>query len=179
MGVLDLMRQRCSVRKFDDRAIPKAVLLDVLEAARVAPSACNNQPWHFIVLEAPEVKNEVLSGWHAKAPAVIVCCGDHKQAWRRKDGKDHTDIDLAIAVDHMTLAAAEVGLGTCWVCWFNPMDVAGALQLPDHLEPIALLPIGYPAKDLCAPDRHDSQPPDKGGRKPLESIVSWNGYSPS
>ena len=169
MSVLDLMKKRCSVRKFEDRPVEEDKLLYVLEAARVAPSACNFQPWHFVVVREAELKHKIAAGWAEKAPAVIVACGDHNRAWRRKDGKDHCDIDIAIAVDHITLAAAEVGLGTCWICWFDAFQCSLTLGLPDHVEPVALLPIGYPS-EVSAPDRHNT------ARKPLEEIVSWDGF---
>ena len=168
MSVLDLMKQRCSVRRFQDQPIERDKLLYVLEAARVAPSAANFQPWQFLVVEDKELMNRIapdwVKGWNAAA--LIVACGNHKSAWRRRDGKDYCDIDIAIAVDHMTLAAAEVGLGTCWVCSFDAFQCAATLELPDQVEPIVLLPIGYPAEEK-APDRHDSE------RKRIDEIVSW------
>lgn len=168
MKVYELMKKRCSVRSFTDQEVEKEKLLSVLEAARVAPSANNQQPWHFIVLQDKELKNKVSSRFGEKAPAIIVACGDHNSSWKRKDGKDHCDIDIAIAVDHMTLEAAELGLGSCWVCWFDSEKISRVLNLPTHLEPIALLPIGYPKKE-CDPNRHDKQ------RKSLDEIISWDG----
>jgi nitroreductase len=166
--VLELMKQRCSVRQYQDRRIERDKLLYVLEAARVAPSACNNQPWRFFVIEDPSLIAKIAPSWVSAAltPVLIVACGDHRLAWKRKDGKDHCDIDMAIAVDHMTLAAAEIGLGTCWICAFDAKRCAQLLNLPEHLEPVALLPIGYPAEGK-SPDRHATE------RKPLEQIVTW------
>jgi nitroreductase len=169
MQVLELMKQRCSIRKFADRPIEKEKLLYVLEAARVAPSACNYQPWQLIVVEDRNVIRRIAPEWvtEAKAPTVMVACGDHRQAWRRRDGKDHCDIDLAIVVDHMTLAAAEVGLGTCWICAFDAFGCHETLNLPYHLEPAVLLPIGYPA-EAKDPQRHATE------RKPLNKLVTWD-----
>jgi nitroreductase len=161
------MKLRCSVRKFEDRPVEEDKLLQVLEAARVAPSAANRQPWRFIIIETPATIAQIAPEWVAdsKAPLLIVACGDHRQAWRRRDGKDHTDIDVAIAVDHMTLIAAELGLGTCWICSFDAFRCASVLELPDQLEPVVLLPLGYPAESKD-PNRHGVD------RKPLEEIVS-------
>ncbi|MBC8478395.1 MAG: nitroreductase family protein [Candidatus Delongbacteria bacterium] len=169
MSVFELMKKRCSVREFTDQPVEEEKLIRILEAARVAPSAANRQPWHFIVLRNQALKEQVSSHWGAKAPVIIVICGDHISSWHRKDGKDHCDIDAAIAVDHMTLMITELELGSCWVCAFNNIRTAEVLDLPEQLEPIALLPLGYPA-EFSDPDRHDSQ------RKPLEDIVSWDGY---
>lgn len=173
MNVVQLMKQRCSVRTFQDRPVEREKLLYVLEAARVAPSACNIQPWRFIVLEDKTLMGQFAPDWvkDSAAPVLLVACGDHKEAWRRRDGKDHCDLDVAIAVDHMTLAAAEVGLGCCWICSFDAFQCATILELPDHLEPAVLLPLGYPAetKDV---NRHDT------ARKPLDQIVSWGTFRP-
>ncbi|NLW60572.1 MAG: nitroreductase, partial [Firmicutes bacterium] len=118
MSFLELTKKRYSVRKYKDQPVEREKLLQVLEAARNAPSACNFQPWHFIVLTDETIKSKVAEtyprDWFKKAPVVIVACGDHSVSWKRADGKDHCDVDLAIAVEHMALAAAELGLGTCW-----------------------------------------------------------------
>jgi nitroreductase len=169
MSVLELMKKRCSVRKYQDKPLEREVLLKVLEAGRVAPSACNKQPWHFIVVQEKGLKERIGGSWAAKAPALIVICGDHRKSWCRQDGKDHCDIDIAIAVDHMTLAATDLGLGTCWICWFDAFQCAQELKLPDRIEPIVLLPIGYPA-ETSNPQRHDK------ARKPLDEIVSWDDF---
>ena len=96
-------------------------------------------------------------------------CGDHREAWRRADGKIHTDIDVAIAVDHMTLAATDLGLSTCWVCKFDVMKCVKALDLPEGVEPVALIPIGYP-EDEADVNRHEQL------RKPLDEIVHWEKF---
>jgi nitroreductase len=107
--------------------------------------------------------------WFREAPCIIIICGDHSQSWKRKDGKDHSDIDIAIAVDHMTLQATELGLGTCWICAFDSELCSKLLKLPSNLEPTVILPVGYPL-DSADPDRHGS------ARKPLEEIVSYEKY---
>jgi nitroreductase len=148
---LDLAKKRFSLRKFKPQSVESEKLEIVLEAGRIAPSACNNQPWFFIVVKEKENLKKLWDTyqreWFRQAPVVIVACGDHRQSWKRSDGKDHCDIDIAIAVDHMTLAAADIGLGTCWVCNFNRVMCSSLLNLPSYIEPIALLPLGYPADE--------------------------------
>ncbi len=169
MTFLDLAKMRCSVRKYSTRRVEEEKLLRVLEAGRVAPSACNYQPLHFVVVSDENVKKRIASaykeGWLLSAPLIIIVCGDHSSSWKREDGKDHLDIDAAIAADHMTLQAAELGLGTCWVCWFDSKKCHKILELPDTHETIVLLPIGYP-EEACNPDRHDR------ARKKIDSIMS-------
>jgi nitroreductase len=98
---------------------------------------------------------------------VIVICADHSQSWKRKeDGKDHADVDVAICTDHMTLQATELGLATCWICNFYVEKTRDLLSLPEHLEPVVILPLGYPL-DSTDPERHAEK------RKPLSDIVTY------
>lgn len=170
MNFWDLVKKRYSVRKYSDRPVEEEKIRKILEAARLAPSAVNYQPRHFIVITDGELKAQIAEAytrdWFQEAPVVIVALGDHQQAWHRRDGKDHCDIDVAIAVDHLTLAATSLGLGTCWVCAFDAEKVHSILDLPPHLEAVALIPLGYPADD-GAPERE---------RKGLDALVSWNGF---
>lgn len=170
MSILETAKERYSVRSFQDREIERDKLLYVLEAGRLAPSAVNFQPVHFIVVTEPEEKQKVVEayprGWIDSAPVIIVACADHSVSWKRRDGKDHGDIDVAIAVDHMTLAAAEIGLGSCWVCAFDANLCHELLRLPEHLEVVALLPIGYPKGERITESK----------RKDLEELVSWERY---
>ena len=170
MSFLDLVKKRYSARKFLERPVEEEKIMAMLEAARLAPSAVNYQPVYFIVLTDQAIKDRVCDAysrdWFRNAPVLIVACGDHSQSWKRKDGKDHSDIDVAIAVDHLILAATELGLGTCWVCAFDAQKVLQVLELPEHLEPAVLIPVGY-ADD-------DRKPLKK--RKELSEMVSWNKY---
>jgi nitroreductase len=169
MNFADLVRARRSVRGFQQRPVAREHLLAVLEAGRLAPSACNLQPWRFVVVtergELDRLAACYARDWFRTAPAAIVVCGDHDRSWKRGDGKDHADVDAAIAADHMTLAAAELGLGTCWICAFDPAVLRACLRLPASREPIVLLPIGYPDERAAAATR----PP----RKALEEVVQW------
>ncbi len=147
MAFIDLVKNRFSVRGFQSRAVEREKLDVVLEAARFAPSAVNRQPWKFFVVTDANVLAALgetyTRDWFRSAPMCIVACGNHTEAWHRADGKDHCDIDVAIAVEHIVLAAAEQGLGTCWVCNFDAVKCAEILSLPVDVEPIALIPIGY------------------------------------
>ena len=171
MTFIELAKQRYSCRNYDPRPVEQDKLDLVLEAGRIAPSAANHQPWHFIVIQEKENLSKIHEvyhrEWFREAPCVMVICGDHEQSWIRKyDGKDHCDIDIAIAVDHMTLQATELGLATCWICHFDKEKTVDTLNLPSNLEPIVILPLGYP---LDRPDlsRHDNK------RKSIRDIVSF------
>lgn len=173
MEFIDLIKLRKSVRSFQKTKIDHQLMLEILEAGRLAPSACNYQPWKFVVVNEPLVLRQIRESyprdWFAGAPQVIVICGDYSESWKRPcDGKDHGDIDVSIATDHITLMAASKGLGTCWVCNFNPEKVSEALQLPSNLVPIVLIPIGYPTETI--------KPEDKK-RKPIDQVVFYNGFS--
>ncbi|NMB35639.1 MAG: nitroreductase [Firmicutes bacterium] len=173
MTFLELAKKRFSVRHYQDRAVEEEKLKYVLEAGRIAPSAVNFQPWHFIVARDEKLRKEIAATyreeWLLEAPVIIIVCGDHSKAWRRGDGKNHCNLDAAIAIDHMTLAAAEQGLGTCWVCNFNAMQCRQILRLPRQIEAIALLPLGYPVESADL-ERHTKQ------RKKMEEIVHWDGF---
>ncbi len=171
MTFIELAKRRYSCRNYDLRPVEKDKLELILEAGRIAPSAVNYQPWHFIVNQGKENLKKIYGVYHREwlqtAPCVIVVCGDHNQSWKRKqDGKDHCDIDIAIAVDHMTLQATELGLATCWICNFDKEKTIETLNLPSYLEPIVILPVGYPL-DQPDPFRHGEK------RKTIQDIVSF------
>lgn len=171
MNFQQLIRERHSVRSFRDEKVSEVLIHQVVDAARMAPSACNNQPWYFVVVDDADVLAQLHDAyprdWFSKTKQIIAVCGDRQHSWKRSfDAKDHLDLDIAIAVDHMTLIAAELGLGTCWVCHFDPTKVKKALLLPHDIEPVVLLPIGYPSvTDI----------PHKN-RKPLDEILFYNQY---
>lgn len=158
MSIKQIIIDRRSVRNFEKRPVSRQTIAELMEAVRLAPSACNKQPWAFYVVERADklagLRSAYNREWFATAPTVIVACGCHSESWHRAaDGKDHCDIDVAIAIDHLTLLATEMGLGTCWVCNFDTAAVAKALDLPDDVEPIAMIPIGY-AADAVKPDKN-------------------------
>ncbi len=177
---LKIMRERRSVRNYDTgRPVEEEKLNLILEAARLAPSSNNTQPWHFIVVgdEAAREKLSVAAPigtatnkWLKTAPIVIVCCGQpdmmmHKAAGRLFD-KDFFKTDVAIAVEHMVIAARELGLGTCWVGWFDERKVKSILNIPSDKRVLALLPVGYPKGAWPAAKK----------RKKIDEIVSFERY---
>ncbi len=171
MNFIELATKRFSVRNFEQRPVEKEKLLYILEAARMAPTAVNFQPWKFIVITKPELLESVQKVYHrqwlATAPVIIIALGNHHKGWRRKsDDKDFTEIDVAIAIDHMTLAATEQDLGTCWICNFDVDKCCRLLNLPDYLEPIALIPVGYPV----------IQPELNKNRESLDHLVTWDKF---
>ena len=117
MNFLELVKARKSERDYTSQEVEQSKLDYILECARLAPSAVNFQPWHFLIVKSEEAKEKVRKcynrEWIKTAPMYIVVCGDTSQSWKRKsDGKDHCDIDVAITTEHICLAAAEQGLGT-------------------------------------------------------------------
>jgi len=173
MKIADLMRARYSLRSFADRPVSRDTLLSIMETARIAPSACNNQPWRMLVVQDPATRAALAAcypqAWLATAPVIIVCCAEPAKAWCRRDGKNHGEIDVAIAADHLTLAAAEAGLGTCWICAFDAVKLRKLLPLPTGIEPVALIPLGYPAPDAMPAALHTQ-------RKSLDELVQWDRF---
>lgn len=169
-NLMTLIEKRHSVRSFKNEPVSREQIEHLLESCRLAPSAVNYQPWRFVVVTDPAVREALNAAyprdWFRDAPVVIVACGDHGASWKRRDGKDHCDIDVAIAGEHLALAAVEAGLGSCWICAFDVAACATALHLPATVEPIALFPIGVPSEDAV---------PMKV-RKELDEIVRWERY---
>ncbi len=169
---LELVKKRYSVRNYLEKAVEDEKLNYILECGRLAPSAANFQPWQIFVIKDREMR-ETLGvtynrPWFLLAPVVLVICGDHQKGWKRSDGKDHTDTDIAIITDHLTLAAAEQDLGTCWICNFDAAASKTLLNLPDHLEPIVYLTLGYPSPSTDDNARHLR-------RKSMEEIITFGG----
>ena len=167
MEFQELIRQRYSVRAYRPDPVPDDLLRDVLEAARLAPTAHNNQPFRLVVMHTAgrydDLRPIYLREWFLQAPLLICICGLAEQAWvRRQDGRSYLDIDIGIVFDHLTLAATAHGLGTCWIAAFDADAARQALRLPPEIEPIAFTPLGYPADARRAKQR-----------RPLEELVHW------
>lgn len=166
-----LVNNRYSCRDYDpEQPVSTKLIESIVDAARLAPSACNRQPWTFVVVTDSETRQRILAKSRPaflQAPVVIVACGHHEDAWHRPaDNKDHTDVDLSIAVEHICLAATARGLATCWVCSFDVDTTRATLGLPENVEPMALIPVGYPT---------DKQVPEKK-RKNLSEILRWEKF---
>lgn len=148
MNFKELCNKRFSVRSYLPKAIPAETLEYVLECGRLAPSAVNKQPWIIFVCQSDEIRQKLQSAynrsWFQEAPAYLVLCRKEGTSWvRQYDEKDHGDIDVAILAEHICLAAAEQGLGSCWVCNFDPEGVRAALQIDATVIPEVIIPIGY------------------------------------
>lgn len=152
MEFFELINKRYSVRAYQSKPVEKEKLQKVLEAANLAPTAANKQPFLFFVIHTQgresELKRIYSREWFCKAPLVICACAVVSEAWTRMDGKNYADVDTTIAMDHLILAAADQGLGTCWVAAFNPSAAREVLRLSKDEEPVAFTPLGYPADEL-------------------------------
>lgn len=163
-----LALQRYSCRKYKNTPVNKEIILQLIEAARIAPSACNKQPWTFYIADDKESTEKIVGcyerEWVKNVPAFIVAVGNHDESWHRSfDNKDHADIDIAIACEHICLAAAALGLGSCWICHFDAKKCAEVLGLSQNQEPIAIIPIGFP---------ENNDIPNKN-RKSIDEITKW------
>lgn len=157
MDLKTLATQRFSARKFTDEPVSQADLDYIMECVRLAPSACNRQPWKFLILTSDEAKAKIRKcydrPWFASAPLYVLCLKDTAHCWVRPDDhKPHADIDLGIAVEHLALAAADRGLGTCWVCNYD-VEAVRRLFPTDGFEAVAILPVGHIAADCPRPEK--------------------------
>ena len=164
---MELARQRYAVREYAQTLIEQAKLDSILEAGRLAPTARNVQPQHIYVLQSAEAiaKINELTRCAYGAPVVFLVCYDTDSVWTR-NGSNSGDMDCSIVGTHMMMEATEQGLGTCWVKYFDPEEVAAAFELPANHKPSFLLPCGYAAETSKPSDKHFS-------RKPLSETVIY------
>jgi nitroreductase len=164
MEFTELIQKRYSVRAYKPDPVEEDKLGQVLEAMRLAPTAANRQSFQFIVIHTEgreaELRRIYHRRWFVQAPLIICACAVPAGNWMRVDGKNYSDVDVAIAMDHLILAAADQGLGTCWVGAFDPDAAREVLGLPDGVEPVAFTPLGYPDDQLGPKER-----------KPMEELV--------
>ena len=168
MELMDVIRDRRSIRKYRPDPVPQDKIDAILEAARLAPSWANGQCWTFIVVTDPKIKHEVAQAgneWIEHAPAIIVACADPKQSGAKGD-QSYYLLDIGIAMEHLILAAHEQGLGTCWIGWFDEEKVRQALGVPADLRIVASTPLGCPEEQ-----------PQARPRKPRNEIARAQRYS--
>jgi nitroreductase len=170
VDVLECIAKRYSVRGYSSDAVDDQILGAVLEAARLAPTAANRQPFRVIVVHTAGREEELgriyARPWFVQAPLVLAVVAVPGEAWRRMDDKPYDEVDATIAMDHLILAAASLGLGTCWVAAFDPAAAREVLGLPDGVEPVAFTPLGHPARL-----------PKEKQRRPLDELVMWERWT--
>ena len=150
MDFTAVIKTRRSVRAYADKPIPKEVLGRILEAARLAPSACNFQPWRFIVVKDAATRSQLAAHsqkFVAAAPVIIVCCGKRYPQSYNWIGDDLYLVDLGIAIEHLVLTARNEGLGTCWIGAFQDQPIKKLLGVPADHDIVMLLPVGYPVSE--------------------------------
>ena len=169
MDFSELVTFRGSIRGYKPDPVEEEKLLAVLEAARMAPTAHNNQPFRLIVIHTKGREDELAKiygrPWFTQPPIVICIVGVPSEGWVRQDGENYMLVDVAIAMDHLILEATSLGLGTCWVGAFNPGAAREILNLPNDVVPVAFTPLGYP----------DAEPREKV-RKALGDIVKYENW---
>lgn len=168
MNVLSAIQGRRSIRKYSNKPIEDEKLLNVLEAARLSPSAINRQNWKFIVVKDSETRERLTEAidqpFVGEAPIILVCCGTEPESIMR-GGQPRYTVDLSIATAYMILEAHAQGLGTCWLGSFDESMVKDVLDIPKNVRVVAITPLGYPAES-----------PSQRSRKRLEEIISYDKY---
>jgi nitroreductase len=167
MTFLELAKERCTTRGFSGERLAETDLDYILEASRVAPSACNRQPQRILVVQEKENIGKVEKAYRTfGAPCVLIVCQDRSDPLVRPfDGKCSGDLDIGIVCDHIMLAARERGLGSVMVGLFDPRIIREEFHIPEHIEPTALILLGHPSKGFLSPERHGAE------RKPLAMTV--------
>lgn len=167
MDFLELAKKRYSCRSYKPDKVRDQDLMKILEAGRVSPSACNNQPYKLLVVREMENLEKLRkTGRIYNAPVIIVVCGEVEASWQsRWTGRRSTDTDAAIVTDHMMLEAASLGLDTLWMAAFDPQMIKRDFALPEGVEPLNLLLVGYGEDEPQSPARHET------ARKPLEQLA--------
>lgn len=181
MALLELIRQRKSVREFLDKPVEREKIMMCLEAARLAPSASNSQPWRFIVVDDKKLKDKLcatafsgiyrVNAFCKTAPVIVVVISEKSKFLARIGGMfrgtKYYLIDIGIACEHFVLEAEDLGLGTCWIGWFNEKAVKSVLKIPQDKKIDILIALGYYDRKKLGPEH---------GREPMEKIASFNSY---
>lgn len=172
MNFLQLASDRYSVRKFKDISLEKEVIDKILEAAHIAPTGCNYQPQRILVINSEETltKLKECTRCHFDAPCAMLVCYNKEECWTRPyDGNQSGIVDASIVTTHMMLQAWELGVGTTWVMHFNPFKMCETFEIPQNIEPVALLVMGYPALDAVPNERHILY-------RPMDETVFYNEF---
>ncbi len=181
MALLDLLKHRKSVRDFLDRPVEREKIMMCLEAARLAPSACNSQPWKFIVVDDRQLKDKLgdaafrgiysMNSFCKMAPVMVVVVSEKSKFLARIGGMfrgtKYYLIDIGVAIEHFVLQAEDLGLGTCWIGWFNERAVKSVLEIPHRKKIDILIALGYY-------DRGKTR--SEHSREPIDKIASFNSY---
>lgn len=169
MNFLDIAKKRYSVRSYNSQNVEPEKLHKILEAAHIAPTAANLQPVRLLVIQEKTELDKISKAANIyNAPLAIIVCSDHSIAWKRPfDNKQTTDIDASILTDHMMLEATELGLGSVWICYFKPDVIKEEFNLPDNLEPVNILAIGYSDEKPASLTRHEET------RMPLSDLIYY------
>lgn len=169
--LMELIETRRSIRSYKDQEIEEDKLNYVLQAFRKAPSAKNLQPWKLVVIKNKKILKDIAIACNnqtfmEEAPVIIAACAKEEESYGTMGGYMNSyPIDIAIALEHLILAATEKGLGTCWIGAFKEQLVKDILGVPENVRVVALTPLGYPAREASI-----------RGRKPLTEIISYDKY---
>lgn len=181
MALLELLKHRKSIRNFLDRPVEREKIMMCLEAARIAPSACNSQPWKFIVVDDTEVKNKLCSrafsgvysinSFCKTAPVIVAVVSEKSKFLARIGGMfrgtKYYLIDIGIACEHFVLQAEDLSLGTCWIGWFDEQAVKSILNVPKSKKIDIMIALGYYEREKLGAEH---------GREPIDKIASFNSY---
>ena len=169
MNFLELAQKRYSVRNYTNQPVAAEHINLILEAGRVAPTGANKQPYHLLVVTKEEELGKFKGAANIyDAPLAILVCAKNTEAWVRPfDNKNLAEIDATIVTDHMMLQATDLGLGSLWICYFDPAVIKTAFALPEDLEPLHILAIGHGNDTPLSPDRHGKT------RKTISQTVSF------
>ncbi|MBE0481712.1 MAG: nitroreductase family protein [Dehalococcoidia bacterium] len=168
MEFMEVVRKRRSIRRYKPNPVPAELIRQMLEAGRLAPSWANTQCWHFVVVTDEEVRMKIGEAgmrFVGRAPVIIVVCADPEKPGYKGDIPNYL-VDVGIVMDHMILAATDLGLGTCWIGGFHEHVVKDALGVPENMRVVAMTPLGYA-----------DQEPEARPRKALTEIVSYDRYA--
>lgn len=167
-----LIAERYSVRKFEDRHVEQDVVDKILSAGHLAPTGCNYQPQRILVLNTDESieKLKKCTKCHFDAPTAMLVCYNKEESWVRKyDGALSAPVDAAIVTTHMMLAAQNNGIGSCWVMYFDPFKMREEFNIPENIEPVALLVMGYPHRDAAPIEMHSQY-------RPVDEVIYYDSF---